>query len=511
MGKNERRGWTLVAIFLLIGLLCVIGAGNLAVRFAPRWSLQADMRSRLDPNSAYFTAQPDNFFLPVDPAILTPPIWINVFLTPGQSIPTRVPQATVTPPNTSIPTQIPATTAATTTPTVTSTFVLFTPTKYSTPRPTVTKTATVVYSITLTPSRIPTATPTATGTVAPTTTSKPTSTSTPTNTATFTATSTATRTATATATFTATGTSTFTATPTNTPRPEADLQITIDDRATAYEAGGTLQYTVVVSNAAGPAAAAGAVVNSNFSTNLVNLAWNCAGWGGASCTGSGTGNINDVVNLPAGTSVTYSVNAQVIGSPSATLESTVAVNAPAGITDTNPTNNQATDVDQLVVSIPLPYGNIDPVKNGSIEYVPTNTILTLQFQSPLNVGSHPGYDLVYYEWPQGVNPGIWMDAVILQLGDGQNWYTILNWGNNVADANASMNMATIGASAEVDNLVVDASFMYDLTGVALELDGVVPSGSYKYIRIISPPAPQDGPAPNAPDGVEVDAIQVVTP
>jgi hypothetical protein len=225
--------------------------------------------------------------------------------------------------------------------------------------------------------------------------------------------------------------------------------------------------------------------------------------------GSGAGNINDAVNLPPGTSVTYSVLAQVISSPSASLESTVTVNAPAGITDPNPANNQATDINQLVVSIPLPYGNIDPVKNGSIEFVPTNTILTLQFQSPLNVGSHPGYDLVYYEWPQGDNPGIWMDAVILQLGDGRNWYTIFNWGNDAVDTNASVNMSTLGVGSEVDNLVVDASFMYDLTGVELELDGVVPDGSYKFIRIFSPAAPQDGPAPNPPDGVEIDAFYIV--
>ncbi len=497
MGKNERRGWTLVAVLLLIGLLCVTAAGNLAIRFAPRWALQADMRSHLDPNSAYFTSMPNNFFLPVDPAILTPPIWINVFLTPGQSFPTRVPQATVTSQNTSLPTQSTSTSVLTATPTLTGTFVLFTPTKYSTPKSTATKTATVIYRGSLTPSRTPTATSTATRTV------------TPTRTATPTATSTATRTATPTGTFTATGTSTFTATPTNTPRPEADLQITIDDKATAFEAGASIQYTVVVSNPAGPATASGAAVNSNFSPNLVNVVWSCSPWGGASCTGSGTGNISDAVNLPPGSSVTYSVNAQVIGSPSASLESTVAVSAPVGITDTNPSNNQATDIDQLVVSNPLPYGNIDPVKNGSIEYVPTNTILTLQLQSPLNVGSHPGYDLIYYELPQGDNPGIWMDAVILQLGNGQNWYTILNWGNNVVDGNASMNMSTIGVSAEVDNQVVDASFMYEQTGVELELDGVVPDGSYKYIRIISPAAPQDGPAPNPPDGVEIDAFYIV--
>lgn len=495
--EGEKRGWILVAVFLLIGLLCVFVAGDLAIRFAPRWTLQADMRSRLDPNSVYYTSQPNFVLPPLDPAILTPPVWINVFLTPGQAIPTRVPELTASLTQFPTSTQVPSTKILSTTPTITSTFIYFTPTRVSTSHPTFTRTATSAPTNTLAPGRTATATSTATRTA------------TPTNTATPTATGTATLTASPTATFTATSIPTPTATPSKTPRPEADLQITIDDNATAYDANASVQYTIVVSNPTGPSAATGAVVSSSFSANLANISWSCWGAGGSSCTGSGAGNIADTINLAPGTFVTYRVNAQVISSPNGNLSSSASVNPPAGITDPNPANNQATDVDQFVIASTLPYGNIDPVKNGSIEYVPTNITITLQLSSPLNVGSHPGYDLVYYEWPQGDNPGIWMDSVILQLGDGRNWYTILNWGDDRVDTNASMNMSTIGASAETDNLVVDASFMYDLTGVALELDGVVPGGSYKYIRVISPPAPQDGPAPNPPDGVEIDAFYIV--
>jgi hypothetical protein len=126
------------------------------------------------------------------------------------------------------------------------------------------------------------------------------------------------------------------------------------------------------------------------------------------------------------------------------------------------------------------------------------------------VGSHNDWDLVYYELPQGANPGIWMDCVVLQVGDGRNWYTILDWGDDNIDPNASMNISTIGVSAETDNLVIDAPFMYNLTGIGLDLDGtegssaVVPAGTYKYLRIISPAIPLDD-----GDGVEVDAIHIV--
>jgi hypothetical protein len=185
----------------------------------------------------------------------------------------------------------------------------------------------------------------------------------------------------------------------------------------------------------------------------------------------------------------------------------VGINPPAGITDSNPGNNTDSDTDQLVIAYPFPYGNIDPDKNGTIEYVPTNTIITLQFDTPLVVGSHAGYDLIYYELTQGsptTAPGVLMDCVVLQVGDGVNWYTIFNWGDNNVDTNASMNMNTIGAAAETDNFAIDASALYNLTGIEIDVDSVVPGGTYKYMRIISPATPTD-----SGDGVEIDAIHVI--
>ena len=464
---SEKRGWSLVLILLLIGLLLVIAAGNLAIRFAPRWSLAADMGSRLDPNSAYLTPLPDPVFQPLDPAILTPPVWINVFLTPGVRIPTRLPKATGTPVNTAVPTQGMPTVLATVSPT--RTLVSFTATQIYNPAATKTSTK---------PSSPPAGTPTSTSTGI----SSPTGTVIPPSV-----------------------TAVSSLTPSRTPVPQADLQVSNTDHATAYEAGGAVQYVMVASNT-GPGQATGAAFSAAFSSNLdpASIGWTCVPSGGASCTANGAGPISDTIHLPAGAYVTYTISAVAVASPGGDLTSTATVSIPAGVTDTNPANNQAVDVNQLIVPISFPYGNIDPVKHDSIEYVLTNTSITLEFGSPLAVGGHAGYDLIYYELPQGSNPGIWMDCVRLQLGDGRNWFTILNWGDNYNDHNASMNMSTIGATSEVDNHVVDASYMTDLTGVALQLDGVVPDGSYKYIRIISPPAPLDD-----GDGVEVDAIYVI--
>ncbi len=44
--------------------------------------------------------------------------------------------------------------------------------------------------------------------------------------------------------------------------------------------------------------------------------------------------------------------------------------------------------------------------------------------------------MVYYELPMG--SGIWLDWVTIEISDGRNWYTVFNWGNNIADGNTNM-------------------------------------------------------------------------
>ncbi|MFT3890458.1 MAG: DUF11 domain-containing protein [Anaerolineales bacterium] len=293
----------------------------------------------------------------------------------------------------------------------------------------------------------------------------------------------------------------------------ADLQITLTDNATDYAANLAVTYTITASNPTGPGGVVGASVTDAFPANLTNITWTCTGSGGASCTAGGAGNINNtVVNIPVGAWVTYTVNATVIAAPSGSLVNTATINPPAGVTDPIPGNNSATDTDQLITASSFGgygTGSIGPGADGNIEFIPPNTIATLQFGTPLVVNGHAGYDFVYYEWPQGVNPGVLMDLVIIQIGDGRNWYTVYNWGDGSADANASLQVP-LGApnpttcAGEPDNCEIDASFLYNATGVAIQVDGVVPAGTYPYIRIISPGTP-----PDAGDGVEVDGIFII--
>jgi hypothetical protein len=76
---------------------------------------------------------------------------------------------------------------------------------------------------------------------------------------------------------------------------------------------------------------------------LTGVSYTSSASGGASGNTSGSGNINDTLNLPAGSSVTYAINATVLESATGTISNTATVAAPTGVTETNPNNNSATD------------------------------------------------------------------------------------------------------------------------------------------------------------------------
>jgi hypothetical protein len=219
--ETERRDWSVIALILLFGLLGILLAGGWALRFTPGWELDANVESRLDPNSDFLTRKPEGFIEPVDPAILTNPAWINSFLTPGASASTvtQLPAAAGTSfttqiPGTSVTTQtaLPTTTGVATntalvSPSPTKTFVYIPPLPTSTPKPNPASTSTSIPASTST--GVATSTPTPIASATPSQTFTPT--------ATFTATDTPTASSTPTA--TATPSQTATPTPTNTTDP----------------------------------------------------------------------------------------------------------------------------------------------------------------------------------------------------------------------------------------------------------------------------------------------------
>ncbi len=136
----------------------------------------------------------------------------------------------------------------------------------------------------------------------------------------------------------------------------ADLAISKDDGVTQVAPGDPVTYTIVVDNL-GPNDVVGARVSDVFVPDLLNVSWSCVGAGGGVCTPSGTGDINDPVAIPAGGSVTYTVDATVattargvIVDGAAAIVNTANVFSNVDVADPNLANNSATDVDLLVSS-----------------------------------------------------------------------------------------------------------------------------------------------------------------
>jgi hypothetical protein len=224
----------------------------------------------------------------------------------------------------------------------------------------------------------------------------------------------------------------------------------------------------------------------------------CTVTGGATCGWAGSFNISDIVNLPAGSTITYDFFVTTDGGSAVDLVNAASV-AATGYTESSPGNESQTDADQLLMFNPFPWGNIGTGKDSVTTILPSGSSITLALASPLIVGGHAGYDLIYYEMSAG--SGILMDRVLLQVSDGYNWYTILNWGGGGADVNTNIDINVIGGS-EDDNRDISAGSLHNVTGVAINADGVVPNNTYNYIRIYSPTG-------DSGDGCDVDAIEIL--
>ena len=114
--------------------------------------------------------------------------------------------------------------------------------------------------------------------------------------------------------------------------------------------GGTTTYTITATNN-GPEAVVGAKITDTFPAAITSDTWTATATGGATgFTTPGSGPINDTVSMPVGSTITYTVTAQISTTASGNLVNTATVATPPGTTDTNPSNNSATDVDTVTAS-----------------------------------------------------------------------------------------------------------------------------------------------------------------
>ncbi len=151
--------------------------------------------------------------------------------------------------------------------------------------------------------------------------------------------------------------------------------------------------------------------------------------------------------------------------------------------------------------------------NGAFARIACDVGMIIDLGTPITMGDLGNYDLVYYEI-QGADPvptppeQIYMDSVIIYVGQtpGGPWYEVFNWGAGGPDANTSIGPYVPTPYPENDNILIPMTVppLYGTapytTGIAIDIDGEAPSGTYQYVRIYSP---------IDTDGPEVDALEVL--
>jgi len=140
------------------------------------------------------------------------------------------------------------------------------------------------------------------------------------------------------------------ATDTDVPAPVGDLAVLTSVAPTSYLPGGSLAFTVTVTNTAGPSVITGALFGVSVNSNVGNWTVKCTPAGGATCStsttslnvGSGQTYFADTVNIPPGGTATYLVTTLVNLSAVSAVTNTASIAVPSGVTDPNTANNTYT-------------------------------------------------------------------------------------------------------------------------------------------------------------------------
>lgn len=160
----------------------------------------------------------------------------------------------------------------------------------------------------------------------------------------------------------------------------SDLSISKTDSATHVTAGGTVTYTILVSNA-GPTAADGAKFTDPSISNLTVNSVTCgSATGSAVCpTVENTTVLNMqgsgivIPTLPNGGSVTFTVTGT--AGASGSIENTASIAPPSGTTDPTSGNNSATDTDTIDPSANLSVTKTDSTSSVTAGGATTYTVV----------------------------------------------------------------------------------------------------------------------------------------
>jgi uncharacterized repeat protein (TIGR01451 family) len=128
--------------------------------------------------------------------------------------------------------------------------------------------------------------------------------------------------------------------------PTADLSVSMTDGLSVYPPGGTVTYTIVVTNN-GPAPVIGATLLDAMPGQISSWIWTCVADSGATCAAGPVivAPFTDTVNLPVGKKITYTVVASVNIAATLDMTNSLTVTAPVSVPDPIPGNNTAADTD----------------------------------------------------------------------------------------------------------------------------------------------------------------------
>jgi uncharacterized repeat protein (TIGR01451 family) len=162
-----------------------------------------------------------------------------------------------------------------------------------------------------------------------------------------------------------------------------DLGLSKDDGQDGAIPGDTVSYIITASNL-GPGDAMGALVKDTVQAPLTGVVWTCTANGSAVCGNpSGSGDINELVDLPSGDSVVFTFVGTIDPTATGLLMNTATISPPSDQTELDWSNNNATDTDILVLSADLSI----TLDDGVTEAVPGE--FTMYSINVSNAGPNP--------------------------------------------------------------------------------------------------------------------------
>ncbi len=214
---------------------------------------------------------------------------------------------------------------------------------------------------------------------------------------------------------------------------------------------------------------------------MINATWTCVASGSGHCDDAGptTGNINTTVDLPSGSSASYTVSGTIDPAFTGLLSNTATVTAPPGTID-DPADNTATDTTTIVAEVNLTVTKSDGTTTAT-----------------------PGADTTYTVTITNAGPSTVLGATIndaLPAGA-----TTMNWTCG-ATAGSSCTASGSGALADTANLLPGGQLTYVVT---VQI-GAAATGVLTNTATASVPASVTETSPFDNTATDVDTLVAVT-